>query len=235
MKSKSLASILFASLIALGSTPAHGQAGSLVRKGASLVRKLFQKSASESGQAVSKKVKPQEMVKSAPKHSIVQKTAKQTGELALRKIRGELGNQGVELAKSLSPSQVRKFSSMASSLALSPYKGQWLELLKSYPSRCLSFLWKHKGKIAVASGVGFVFLHPNEFLETTETVITSTVESTTKHMGKPLVENTVEQIAAPVANKLANDAVNHISWQALSVGVGAIGFVIFGMWCYRRR
>ena len=111
---------------------------------------------------------------------------------------------------------------MSIELAKSPHRDAWLKTIAKHGDRAVNWLWKHKAKIAVGAAATAVALHPDEFMEMTESIAEAGVEAAGKHLVEPMAKSAADQLAVPVLAGVARMTGIAMFW---TVG-GLIGYLV---------
>jgi hypothetical protein len=145
------------------------------------------------------------------------------GDELVEPVIAKLGDDGARAMRSLSPQSARTFVNMSDDLAASPYRNEWLDLITTYGDRATEWLWARKGSIAVGTMATAVVLKPEAFFQAGEHVAVSAIETTGSDFIKPVIEESAEHIAEPIANRLTDGVL-------APVLIGTVACFLFILW-----
>lgn len=143
-----------------------------------------------------------------------------------------LGTAGTQALTKLSPSGAAQLADVSAELARSPNRAEWMKMIAQYGDECAAFLWNRKGSVAVASMATAVMLQPDDFLQATGRLAESTVKTAGAHIVEPLINQTAEHVAHPVAAAIAQKAAASAPWGWLYslMSVAAISGAAWWRW-----
>ena len=143
-----------------------------------------------------------------------------------------LGPLGVQSMGKLTPVGASRLAEVSAELAKSPPKAEWLRLIGKSGDSVATFLWERKLSVGVAAAATAVVLAPDDFLQASEGVLTSTISAAGKHVMEPLITQTAQHVAGPVAREVTKQAMANVPWTLVFclsfMGIaGGIGYWMF--------
>jgi len=237
-------------VVAVTMKPADAQLGKLLREGAEYLGKKAAKVVKEGTEASLKQsdsivsraasTSSRSMVSGgidAGKQVAVQasKGAIAVGRNSADEILAHLGPAGVQSMQKLSPVGASRLADVSAELAKSPHKAEWLRLIGQSGDAVAEFLWKRKGAVAIATATTAVVLAPSDFVQASESVATSAISTVGSKVIQPLITETAQHVAGPLAKEVTKQAAANFPWTlawCLSFGGVAGGL---GFWWMTRR
>jgi hypothetical protein len=210
--------------IILGTTvnSAEAQLGTLLREGTEYMGRQAQKLISEGVEAGAKKaVGGADEVAKAFTSKIITTGGKEAGEQLIvqsgkhvarmgvssaDEVLAHLGPAGVQSMAKLSPVGANRLAEVSVELAKSPYKTEWLRLIGESGDAVATFLWERKLSVGVAAAATAAVLAPDEFLQASEGVLTTTISVAGEHVMAPLITQTAQHVAGPIAQEVTKQA-----------------------------
>lgn len=249
MNRKILTIVVAALVVTVTMNPADAQLGKLLREGAEYLGKKAAKVVKEGAEA-SLKQSDSIVSRAASKGSrglvsggidAGKQGAVQAGKSAIAvarnsadEILAHLGPSGVQSMQKLSPVGASRLADVSAELAKSPHKAEWLRMIGQSGDAVAEFLWKRKGSVAIATAATAVVLAPSDFVHASEEVATSTISVVGSNVIQPLITQTAQHVAGPVAKEVTKQAAANFPWTlawCLAFGgiVGGLGY-----WWLRR-
>lgn len=197
-----------ACVLALGLGAADAQLSKLLREGAKAVGKGASKGAAKGAAKTAGKA-------AGAQAKIAAKAAGRGGSVAGGRATVVLSNRfgaaGVRAASRLSDDAATKLAALSDELAATGRQADWLTTIAKHGDEAVSFLWKHKGSIAVGAGATAVVLAPEDFLHASERFASGTVASVGEHLVEPLIAESAEHLVEPAA-KAATTFFGLVAW-----------------------
>ena len=248
MKNHILTVVIASLAIAISMNSAEAQMGRLLREGVEYLGKQAGKVIKEGAESGARRVgSVADDIASKTAGKVVTTGSKEAGEqivvqsgkaLAVvgmssaDQILTHLGPAGVQSMKKLTPVGASRLAEVSAELAKSPHKSEWLRMIGESGDSVATFLWNRKGSVAVAAAATAVVLAPSDFVQASEGVMKSAISTTGAHVIEPLIAQTAQHVAGPVAREVTKQAMANVPWTLVFclsfMGIaGGLGYWMF--------
>lgn len=247
MNKRTLAFVAAALVVAATMRPADAQLGKLLREGVEYLGKKavkVVKEGAESGARKAGSVADEIAGKTAGKignvgskeasEQIVVQSGKAlavAGMSSADQILTHLGPKGIQSMGKLTPVGANRLAEVSAELAKSPHKAEWLRMIGESGDAVATFLWERKLSVGVAAAATAVVLAPSDFVQAGENVATSAISAVGSNVIQPLITETAQHVAGPVAREVTKQAAANFPWTLafclLFMGVaGGLGYLL---------
>jgi len=131
----------------------------------------------------------------------VRRAARPSGKLVARisddvaaPIVAKFGDDGARAVASLTPTGAERLATMSDDLAASGHTQKWLGLIAQHGDVAVDWLWERRGSVAVGTAAAVVLLEPDEFIQATENIATTTINAAGEHVAGPIVGSAARAI-----------------------------------------
>jgi hypothetical protein len=117
-----------------------------------------------------------------------------TGDDLAGPIVGKFGDDGARAMRALSPEGAERLATMSDELAAGGRGGDWMRLIADQGDIVTDWLWERRGSVAVGTVATAVLLQPEEFLQASERIATTTINAAGQHIAGPIVKSAASGI-----------------------------------------
>jgi hypothetical protein len=189
-KTTTLAAAL-AVVLACSAECAAGPWGKVIRETVEALSKKSGKAAREGVEAAAEKGASRVGAKTASRGGAL--IVRASDDVA-RPIVGRFGDDGARALNSLSPLGAQRLAAMSDELAASGRGGDWMKLIAQRGDEVTDWLWKRRGSVAVGTVATAILLQPEEFIQASERVATTTINAAGEHVAGPIVRSAASGI-----------------------------------------
>jgi hypothetical protein len=168
-----------------------GPWGKVIREAVEVVTKKSGKAAREGVEAATKKGASRVGAKAASRGGAL--LVRGSDDVAARVV-GRFGDDGVRALNSLSPTGAKRLAMMSDDLAGSGRGRDWMRIIAQRGDEATDWLWQRRGSVAVGTVATAVLLQPEEFIEASERVATTTINAAGEHIAGPIVNSAASAI-----------------------------------------
>lgn len=106
----------------------------------------------------------------------------------------KFSDDGARALESLSPAGAERLAAMSDELAAGGRGRDWLRLIADRGDEVTDWLWERRGSVAIGTAATVVLLQPEEFIQASERVATTTINAAGEHVAGPVVERAATAI-----------------------------------------